>query len=204
MDIFQDKMKEKIKTYSKKEYLDGYIKNEFITEDGDADLFLNIHTYDDLFDSRTTEKQLDLAYDVYDFIEEKSSVLPSDVKINLHIQGIELNSHKQGQVRHILKEHYAIELYKIQKKYLRARNKIIGLSIFGIISFILYTAIFLYNDSNFLLEVFGFLFTFSLWEAFDAYIYNLSDIKFERENITQNLLMKVSFDDSKEEQEDII
>lgn len=204
MNDFKNKVKEKIKLYSKDEYLDGYIKNEYLTKDGDADIYLNIGTLDDLFDTRTSGNQLELNSDVYSFIESKSSMLSNDTILNLHISGSNLNPKEQGMVKHIIKEHYAIELYKIQKKYLRARNKIIGLSIFGIISFILYTAIFLYNDSNFLLEVFGFLFTFSLWEAFDAYIYNLSDIKFERENITQNLLMKVSFDDSKEEQEDII
>lgn len=194
MDNFQDKMKDKIRTYSKKEYLDGYIKNEFITEDGDADLFLNINTYNDLFDSRTTEKQLDLAYDVYDFIEEKSSVLPSDVKINLHIQGIELSSHKQGQVRHILKEHYAIELYKIERQYIRYRNKILALAITGILSFIAYTLIFFLSKNPFALEIFGFIFTFSLWKAIESYLYNLSDIKAEREAITQNLLIEVTFD----------
>ena len=194
MDNFQDKMKDKIRTYSKKEYLDGYIKNEFITEDGDADLFLNIHNYDDLFDSRTTEKQLDLAYDVYDYIEEKSSVLPSDVKINLHIQGIELSSHKQGQVRHILKEHYAIELYKIQREYIRCRNKILALSIIGIISFLIYVFISFFSKNPFALEIFGFIFSFSLWQAIEAYIYTFSDIKAERNTITQDLLIEVTFD----------
>ena len=204
MNEFKKKMYEKIKTYSNQKYLEGYIKDEYLTQDGDADLYLNLKSIDDLVDSRTIGNQLDVVKKVYKFIEDKSAMLDNDTQLELHIKGIEVDTKTQGSVKHIIKEHYAIELYKIQKKYLRARNKIIGLSIFGIISFILYTAIFLYNDSNFLLEVFGFLFTFSLWEAFDAYIYNLSDIKFERENITQNLLMKVSFDDSKEEQEDII
>ena len=49
-ETFQDKKNDKIKKYSRREYLDGYIKNEFLTEDGDADLFLNIHSYDELFD----------------------------------------------------------------------------------------------------------------------------------------------------------
>lgn len=203
-DDFKSKMKEKIKQYSDQKYLDGYIKDEYVTHDNDADIYLTLNTVDELLDSRTSGNQLDVLSSIYKFIEDKSEMLNNDMPLELHIKGIELESNTQGKVKHIIKEHYAIELYKIQKKYLRSRNKIIGLSILGIISFILYTAIFLYNDSNFLLEVFGFLFTFSLWEAFDAYIYNLSDIKLERENITQNLLMKVSFDDSKEEQEDII
>ena len=87
---------------------------------------------------------------------------------------------------------------KIQKKYNKCRNRIFGLTLTGIISLIIYTSIYLYNDSNFALEIFGFISTFTLWEAIDAYIYNLSDIKVERENITQNLLMKVAFDNNYE------
>lgn len=200
---FKSKMKEKIKQYSDQKYLDGYIKDEFITHDNDADIYLTLNTVNELLDSRTSGNQLEIVPSIYKFIEDKTEMLNNDIPLELHIIGIELSSKTQGIVKHIIKEHYAIELYKIQKKYIKSRNKIIGLSIIGIIAFILYTAIFLYNDSNFLLEVFGFLFTFSLWESFDAYIYNLSDIKGERENITQYLLMKVSFDDSNDK-EDII
>ena len=203
---FKEKMNEKIKQYSNQKYLDGYIREEYVTHDNDADIYLNLNTVNDLVDSRTSGNQLEVVPSIYQFIEDKTEMLNNDTPLELHIQGIELGSKTQGIVKHIIKEHYAIELYKVQKKYIRHRNKIIGLSIVGIVSFILYTAIFLYNDSNFLLEIFGFLFTFSLWEAFDSYIYNLSDIKFERENTTQKLLMKVSFDDSSdlEEDEDII
>ena len=35
-------MKEKIRQYSNEHYLDGYIENEFLTQDGDADIYLNI------------------------------------------------------------------------------------------------------------------------------------------------------------------
>lgn len=194
MNEFKIKMHEKIKEYSNDKYLDGYIKDEFITDDGDADLYMTIDNIDQLLDSRTSGNQLDVNKDVYTFIEEKSAMLENDTPLELHIKGIELDKKTQGVIRHIIKEHYAIELYKVQKKYIECRNKIIGLAIIGLITFSIYLAIFLYKDSNFLLEIFGFIFTFSLWEAIDAFIYNLSDIKYDRENITQNLLMKVSFD----------
>ena len=198
MNTFKKKMIEKINIYSNKEYLDGYIKDEFITEDGDADIYLILNNYNELVDSRTAGHQLDLNHKIYKFIEEKSDMLENDTPLELHIIGLDLDNKIQGIVRHIIKEHYAIELYKIQKKYLKSRNKIITLAILGFISFIIYLGIFFYNDANFLLEIFGFIFTFSLWEAFDAYIYSLKDIKYERENITQNLLMKISFDKKQE------
>ena len=44
--------------------------------------------------------------------------------------------------------------------------------------------------------VFTFLFTFSLWEAMDSIIYTFSEIRYERESITQNLLIEVVFDNS--------
>ena len=198
MNEFKKKMNEKIKTYSNQKYLEGYIKDEYLTQDGDADLYLNLKSIDDLVDSRTIGNQLDVVKKVYKFIEDKSAMLDNDTQLELHIKGIEVDPKTQGSVKHIIKEHYAIELYKIQKKYTKCRNKIIGLALIGILSLIIYTLIYLNINSNYALELFGFIFTFSLWEAIDSYIYSFSDIKYERENITQNLLMKVCFDDSKE------
>ena len=193
MDAFKKKMKEKIKIYSNDQYLDGYIKNEFLTDDGDADIFFKLNNKNELFDERTVGDQKELLNSVYDFIEEKTSALSSSVKIHLHFVGISLTSKEQGIARHILKEHYAIELYKIQKEYSKFRNKIIGLIIIVFVFLIACLLVYLYTDFNFFLEVFGFLFSFSLWEAFDCYLYTFSDIKETRVAVTQNLLMDVDF-----------
>ena len=53
------------------------------------------------------------------------------------------------------------------------------------------------------MEVFGFLFSFSLWEAMDCVIYSFSEVKEEREAITQNLLINVDFSDENVKQKDI-
>lgn len=195
MSEFKKKMYEKIRQYSRDEYLNGYINSEYMTSDGDADIYLNISKRDELFDSRTSSNQLDLNHNIYNFIENKSAMLNSDVALNLHITGANLTDKEKGIVKHIVKEHYAIELYKIQKKYNKYRNKIIGLLFIGIASLLGYFIIYYIRNFNLLLEVFVFVFSFSLWEAGDCLIYTLSNIKLEREAITQNLLMNVDFDD---------
>ena len=195
MNDFNEKVKEKIKQYSNQEYLDGYIKEEFLTDDGDADIFIYLESKDELFDSRTRGKQKELNSDIYEFIEEKSSMLDNDTKINFHINGIELTSKEQGLVKHLFKEHYAIELYKSQNEYLKTKNKIFKLIVLGLTSFLLYIFFFFATDFDFFIEVFGFIFSFALWEGFDAMIYSLSEIKEEREAITQNLLMEIEFND---------
>ncbi|MBP5678425.1 MAG: hypothetical protein J6X28_01175 [Bacilli bacterium] len=195
MDDFNRKMKEKIKQYSNEQYLDGYIKSEFLTEDGDADIFLKVEDKYDIFDYRTVGDQTDLLIDIYEFIEEKTEMLGNHVPINLHFLGYEFTPHEQGMIRHILKEHYAIELYKIQQKYTKYKQKIIGLICVGLLSFFLYTVLYFLKDFNYLVQVFAFLFTFSLWEAMDCIIYSFSEVKEEREAITQNLLMNVDFDE---------
>ncbi len=195
MNSFNEKVKEKIKQYSNQEYLDGYIKEEFLTDDGDADIFIYLESKDELFDSRTRGKQKELNSDIYEFIEEKSSMLDNDTKINFHINGIELTSKEQGLVKHLFKEHYAIELYKSQNEYLKIKNKIFKLIVLGLTSFLLYIFFFFATDFDFFIEVFGFIFSFALWEGFDAMIYSLSEIKEEREAITQNLLMEIEFND---------
>ena len=198
---FKNKMMDKIKLYSDRQYLEGYIRNEFLTSDNDADIFLNISDKDELFDTWTTGNQLDLENDVYDFIEEKTSMLDSDIPINLHIIGIEFNSLEQEKIKHILKEHYAIELYKVQKIYKMLQHKIISLFLIGICSLLCYLVLYLFTDFSFFLEVFGFVFSFALWEAFDSLIYSFSEIRIEREAVTQNLLINVTFDNDKDMKE---
>jgi len=194
MDSFNKKMKEKIKQYSNTNYLNGYIKKEFLTEDGDADIFLYLKSRDELFDVRTMDEQIDLNNEIYDFIEKKTSMLESSTPINLHIIGIDLDSKEQGIVKHILKEHYAIELFKVQKKFNKCKFKIFKLISVGLFSFFGYTYFYFRSDFNFFTEVMGFLFSFALWEGFDSLIYYYSDIKNERKDITQNLLINVEFE----------
>ena len=188
------KVAEKIKIYSDKKYLDGYIKNEFLTDDGDANVFLKIDDRNELFDKRTINNQVELCKEIYSYAVEKTSMLDNNIKINFHITGIDLDSKEQGKVKHMFKEHFAIELYKIQKKYIRYKNKIVKLFALGIFFLVMYAFLSLYSNFDFFLEVCGFLFSFSLWEAFDCMIYDFSEIKKEREAITQNLLMNIVFD----------
>ncbi len=194
MDDFKKKVKEKIQQYSNKQYLDGYIKNEFLTNDGDADIFLKVNNRDEIFDSRTMGSQLDLNSEIYSFIEEKTSMLENDIQINLHIVGWRLKSKEQELVKHILKEHYAIELYKKQREYLDKKIKVISLFLTGLLTLLCYMFLYLFTDFEFFMEVFGFIFSFSLWEAFDLLIYDFTEVKNQREAVTQNLLTEVDFD----------
>ena len=198
MNDFKKKMKEKIKQFSNDQYLAGYIQNEFHTYDGDADVFLNVGEKSELFDTWTVGFQKDLEDDIYQYIENKTEMLENDIKINLHIVGVPFTSHEQGTIKHVLKEHYAIELYKIQKKYIQHRNKIIALIGIAVLSFILYLTLYLATDFQFFMSVCSFVLSFSLWEAMDSYIYTLSEIKYKRESITQKILMDVDFGEKKD------
>ena len=193
MSSFKEKVKEKIKQYSNDEYLNGYIRNEYMTDDKDADIYLNIERKEELFDSRTRGRQLDLNPEIYEYIESKTSMLESDIQIELHITGVKLSDYEQGVARHLLKEHYAIELYKAQKEYKEIRSKICKLLLIGIVAFLLYLLVFFKTDSAFGVEVLGFLFSFALWEGFDALLHDFNEIKEEREAITQNLLINVEY-----------
>lgn len=199
MSTFKEKMNEKIKTYSDKSYLDGYIKNEFLTDNGNADIFLKVYNKYDLFDSRTSGEQLDLLDSIYSFIENKTSMLESDIQIDLHIIGCKLDNKDQESVRHIIKEHYAIELYKIQKEYVKYRERMLDLFAVGFGALFLYSFFYFYTEFGFFLTILSFLFIFSLSEAIDIYIGTLHDIKKNREDITQNLLMHITFENEEKD-----
>lgn len=194
MDNFKKALNEKIKQYSNEKYLDDYIKKEFITEDGDADIFIYLNNIDELVDSRTRGEQTELNNDIYEYFESKSSMLDNDTKISFHIEGLDLTNKDKELVRHLFKEHYAIELYKAQREYIGIRNKIFKLVLIGILSFLIYVFFFFNTSFDFFVEVFGFIFSFALWEGFDAIIYALNEAKDNREAATQNLLTEIKFE----------
>lgn len=195
MNNIKREVKNKIKEYSNEKYLDGYIKNEFLTDEGDANIYLKLSSIDELFDKRTHSSQLDLNNKIYKFLDSKSAMLKNDIQINFRIIGLELTQSEKENVKHLFKEHYAIELYKIQKQYRRYKSKIVKLILLG--AFFLLSYLFIsYNfDLAFASEVFVFLFSFSLWEALDCVIYFFSDLKLQREAITQRLLVDVYFEE---------
>ena len=194
MDNMKDEVKDKIKKYSDKKYFEGYIQNEFLTNDGDADININLKNKEELFDEKTSGRQLELRKDIYDYIDDKAAILDNNVQINLHIRGLEISEREKGRARHIIKEHYAIELYRIQKEYIVNRNKIIRLFLLGSLFLILYAVFYSLTNSEFLSEVFVFLFSFSLWQAFEKLIFNLSNLKTNRDAIAQKLLINVEFE----------
>ena len=194
MNDFKKKMGKKIEQFSSKDYLDSYIRNEFLTDDGDADIYLKISSKDDLIDNRTVNNQIDLRSEIFEFVENKTALLDNDIKINLHIIGVKLSENEQIMIKNIFREHYAIELFKIQKDYKNQKEKVLSLFLIGCISLLSYLLLYLFTDFDFFLEVFGFIFSFALWEAFDKLIYEISDTKFEREAISQNLLIEIIFD----------
>ena len=44
-----------------------------------------------------------------------------------------------------------------------------------------------------------FIFSFALWQAFENIIYDFRDVKETRKDITQNLLMNVTFDEKEKD-----
>jgi len=199
MKPFKKKVKEKIKQYSNEEYLDGYINDEFLTDDGKADIFLNINSLDELYDYKTAYAQTDLHEKVYKHIDAKASMLNNDIPLKLRIIGMKFDNKEQEQIKHIITEHYAIELYKIQKRYRRHRTKAINLLLLGIVFSMIYAIVALTIETVFIKEVLGFLFSFTLWEAFDEVLFTRGELKYYREVITQKLLMEVVFEDVEQE-----
>ena len=195
MNNIKREVKDKINKYSNEKYLDGYIKNEFLTDDGDANIYIKLDNKDELFDKRTIGDQLDLNYKIYKYLDSKSAMLRNDIQINFHILGLELDQNEKEKIKHLFKEHYAIELYKIQKQYKRYKNKIMKLLLLGIIFLLIYALLTTYFNFNMFEEVFIFLFSFSLWEALDCIIYYFSDLKLNRESITQKLLINVFYEE---------
>ncbi len=176
MNNIKKEVKDKISKYSNEQYLDGYIINEFLTDNGDANIYLKVDNKDEIFDKRTVGSQIDLTHKIYKYVDDKASMLRNDVQINLKILGLDLDQNEKEKIKHLFKEHYAIELYKIQKKYKRYKNKIVKLLLLGSLFLLLYILLSILNYHLFE-EEFIFLFSFLLWEAMDFMIYFFIDLK---------------------------
>ena len=199
MDKFKKKMKSKMKQFYNNEYLFNYIRNEYSTDDNDLDIYYKVYRYEDLFDTRTLGHQIALRQDFFDYIEYKTEMAGNFIPINLHIIGMKLSGDEKGVIRHLIKEHYSVELYKIQKEYRKLVNKSLNMIFIGEISLALYFIIESISNSFIPSQIFGFLFSFSLWEAFDTIFYKLPDIRKKRNLYAQGLLTKVDYHDEDEE-----
>ena len=82
MNDFKKKMNEKIKLYSNDKYLEKFFENEFEMSEGEAHVYMYLNDKNELFDYRTMGDQLSLNSNVYEYIEDKTSMLENDVKIN--------------------------------------------------------------------------------------------------------------------------
>ena len=60
MNNIKEEVKKKIIEYSNEDYLNRYIKAEFLTDKGDANIYLNIESKEELFDKKTLGPQLEL------------------------------------------------------------------------------------------------------------------------------------------------
>ena len=173
--------------------MDKYIENEFLKETGDANIYIKLNSKEELFDSRTVDNQKDLNNSIYEFIDSKSSILSSDIQINFYVLGLSLSNEERAEVKNLLKEHYAIEFYKKQKEHKRVELKVFRLLLIGVIFTILYALTLKYSNYDLFNEILLFIASFSIWEAFDFILYDLIDIKREREFITQKLLIDIYF-----------
>lgn len=198
MNDIKRKVKEKIKEYSNEDYLAGYIRNEYLLDDGIAKIMMRYENKNEIFDSRTFGNQLNLNQAIYDYIDNKTSMLDNDISIKLYIVCPNLEKSEEERIKHVISEHYAIELYETQKEYKRYNNKTFKLILTGILFLLFYVFIATSFSSLFLIEVLVFLFSFTLWQAFETLIYTINDIKIRREAITQKLIMDIKYIDDED------
>ena len=77
--------------------------------------------------------------------------------------------------------------------YIKYRNEILVLILIGILSLLFYAFLYFNTTWDFFMEVFCFIFSFALWQGIENMIYDFKDVRVLRKDITQNLLMHVSF-----------
>ena len=170
-----------------------YIDQEYMDADGYA--VIDIALYDGFarYHPLSLGRQLDLNEEIYDFIEQKASIIPAQLPLKLSFHGGNLDAAEQERVRQLLTEHYTVCLHdKLWDKRIN-RRKLVGMSAVGLFFLSLYFYFALKREDGLFLEVLSVVGSFALWEAADSLMLERRDINAEIRNIAQHLTQEVVF-----------
>ena len=167
----------------------SYLKEQK-SEDGYVNIDVRI-CEGELYDKLSTGKSLDLAPEIYDFIDREANIVPHSIPLNIRFHlDFAVN---EDEVRKLMHRHYTIKSYDLLWDMAANFRKCIGFSIFGVAVIALYLYFALARDEAMASEILSIIGSFSLWQAADAYLLERPVIKRAPRNNRQNIEQKTEF-----------
>ena len=153
--------------------------------DGRICIDVNLSPSFEIYDPLSIGYDNELNSDIYDYIEEKANLIPSNIPLKIRFHGRSFSEEEQENIRRIMKRHYNVAV--LDKAWDKAANtkKLIVMAAFGLIMLTIYFYLSVIADNQIMVELFSVIGSFSLWEAAGSFLLERPQLKREYEEILQ-------------------
>lgn len=171
--------------------------DEFLCEDGKAQIDLNLNDGIELFNPLSFGKQRDLNSAVHELIDAKLHMIPLIYPIRICFHGKLPDSHEQQEIREVIRRHYS-DILCDKKEDLRINLlKTVIMTIFGVALLTIYFALELTLSNPVFMEFLSIAGWVAAWEAVDSWFLQRKAIRMEYLSAGQAVLSEVRFSEDK-------
>ena len=177
-----------------------YLTKEFELKDNEVLVDINLYEGLTVIDPLSWGKQSELNGEIYEYIGNKTYIIPVKYSITLCFHHDGISEEEQNKIRELIEEHYMLVLH--DKKVDLGINaiKVLGLGIVGALLLSMYFVLQVTSIQQLFMEFLSIAGTFALWEAVDFYLLERREIQQERLNAGQIVLSHVIFSQKNQEE----
>lgn len=177
-----------------------YLTKEFELKDNEVLVDINLYEGLTVIDPLSWGKQSELNGEIYEYIDNKTYIIPVKYSITLCFHHDGISEEEQNKIRELIEEHYMLVLH--DKKVDLGINaiKVLGLGIVGALLLSMYFVLQVTSIQQLFMEFLSIAGTFALWEAVDFYLLERREIQQERLNAGQIVLSRVIFSQKNQEE----
>ena len=172
-----------------------YIRKEFLDKDGYYTIGINLYKEFLLYNGLSVGEQLELNDEIFNYIDNKSEVIPNNYKIKIKFIGRKISDEDRKRIDYLIHEHYYVVMENIKRELNKLTYKMIGLLLFGISLFTLcFFIVSKISYNSLLLEFLSLVGSFSIWESFGIFIFDRREFLNNYYGSLQNYEMEIEFE----------
>ena len=154
-----------------------YINKEFLDKDGFYTINVNLYKGFSLYNELSFDKQKELNDEIFNYIDNKSEVIPNEYKLKIKFIGRKLDEEDKKRIEYLIHEHYYVVMENVKRELDKLTYKMVLLLLLGFVGFTLYY-IFVNRIAfnSLLLEFLGLVGSFSIWESIGLFVFDRKDI----------------------------
>ena len=188
----REQLKRTVRDQARLRTLRSYLAEEYIDAEGFGVIDVCLYEGLELYEPLSWGRQRELNPEIYNFIEQKSNLLPAQVPLRICFHG-HIALEDQEQIRRLMAEHYSIDLQDRMWDLRSNLRKLTGMMAVGVVFLSLYFFFALRKDDGLFLELLSVIGSFALWEAADCFLLERRAINREMMDVAQHMTQEVVF-----------